>query len=153
MDRSACLAIFESNVPPFFEAEEQEDFARFLDTLSSPKSYYVMKNAEGVCVACGGIKIEYQQSLAKLRWDMVLQSMHYQGLGKLLLSYRLNRIAEIGNINTVLVGTSEYAVGFYEQMGFKRYQYTPNGIKPELDEYLLKFEIVKDKRLVSGNTS
>ena len=35
-DRDACLALFESNVPVFFDVSEREGFADFLDEMHWP---------------------------------------------------------------------------------------------------------------------
>ena len=35
-DKEACLAIFDSNTPPFFAPHEREQFARLLETSADP---------------------------------------------------------------------------------------------------------------------
>ena len=51
-DREDCLAIFDSNVPEDFRAEERVGFEAFLDALPGP--YFVVVDDEGRVRACGG---------------------------------------------------------------------------------------------------
>jgi ubiquinone/menaquinone biosynthesis C-methylase UbiE len=68
-DLSACLAIFDSNVPEFFVPAERAAFASFLAALPGP--YLVVQQA-GEVVACGGYAVEPGTATADLCWGMVL---------------------------------------------------------------------------------
>ncbi|HWW12495.1 MAG TPA: hypothetical protein VN018_08255, partial [Brevundimonas sp.] len=50
-DREACLALFDSNTPRFFDPSERPGFERFLDEMCWP--YQVIERG-GRIVACGG---------------------------------------------------------------------------------------------------
>ena len=113
-DALTCLGIFDSNVPDYFLPQEKEGFASFLSRLPAPVTDFVARNQFQKVIACGGVKLEPEHHLAKLRWDIVHRSFHRQGIGKTLTQHRLAWIAQNQNIHLVQVGTSQFSVGFYE---------------------------------------
>ena len=80
-DKEACLAIFDSNTPPFFAPHEREEFAGFLDTSSDP--YFVVEH-DGEVVGCGGFFLIPNEPAAVLTWGMVARARQGQGIGRLL---------------------------------------------------------------------
>ncbi len=67
-EKEACLAIFNSNTPPFFAPHEREEFAQFLDTLSGP--YFVVEH-NGQVIGCGGFFLIPNTPAVVLTWGMV----------------------------------------------------------------------------------
>ena len=55
-DFSACLALFNDNVPTFFSAGERADFVHFLTHHAATWHYQVIERA-GQVVACAGYSI------------------------------------------------------------------------------------------------
>lgn len=53
-DRDACLRIFDSNTPPFFDVSERADFEAFLD---APSEAYFVLAVKGDLVAFGGLAL------------------------------------------------------------------------------------------------
>ncbi|CAM0120663.1 hypothetical protein SMJ63A_10095 [Stenotrophomonas geniculata] len=53
-DASACLSIFDSNVPTYFAPEERSDFERFLREQATDCAFQVIER-DGSIVACGGL--------------------------------------------------------------------------------------------------
>jgi hypothetical protein len=51
-DKEACLAIFDSNTPPYFAKHERPEFAAFLDESRDP--YFVVEASNGQIIGCGG---------------------------------------------------------------------------------------------------
>lgn len=115
-DREACLQVFDSNVPRYFDPAERADFALFLDTPPCP--YFAMEH-EGAVVGCGGYGIEPDGKAAALAWGMVRADLHGQGLGRFLLMYRLREIGKAGRVELVRLHTTPAACGFYEKLGFR----------------------------------
>jgi GNAT superfamily N-acetyltransferase len=116
VDRDACLAIFDSNTPQFFDPGERATFEAFLDR---PDGHYVVMEHEGALVGCGGYTITAEERLASLVWGMVRRDSHKLGLGRYLLLFR--------------------AAPFFERQGFKVIRVVPDGYGNGLD----RVEMVK----------
>src|SRR5258706_16392477 len=97
-DEQDCLAIFDSNTPAFFAVQERETFQAFLHRLTAPYSYFVARDDAEKIVACGGIKLDPSNRLAKLRWDMVAGTYHGRKNGTFLTVSRLQGCCEPGGI-------------------------------------------------------
>jgi N-acetylglutamate synthase-like GNAT family acetyltransferase len=140
-DEADCLAIFDSNTPAFFAPQERETFQRFLQGLAAPYAYFVVRDEAGKTVACGGIKLEPSNGLAKLRWDMVAGALHGRHIGTFLTAGRLALIRRSAEIRTVRLWTSQHSYKFYEKMGFVVLHTTPDGIVPGMDEYAMELTL------------
>ncbi|MES0867999.1 GNAT family N-acetyltransferase [Pseudovibrio sp. SCP19] len=132
-DFAACREIFLSNVPRFFMPEELYEFAQDLKRLSDP--YFVAVKA-GQVVGSGG----YFRGAkgVGLSWGMVRRDLHGQGIGKALVQYRLERIAEDCPDQAVHIDTSQHTRPFYEKMGFIAERVEENGYGPGLHKVLMK---------------
>lgn len=133
-DREACLAVFDSNIPGYFLANERAMFAKFLDELDSP---YFVADHDGAVVACGGFA-DVDGTATRLTWGMVRRDLHRNGVGKLLLFYRLRRIGDL-NKPAVSLDTSQHTRAFFEKFGFRVVSIQQDGYGPGLD----KIEMVK----------
>ncbi|MGE8411226.1 MAG: GNAT family N-acetyltransferase [Pseudomonas sp.] len=129
-DLNACLQLFDSNTPAFFDPLERPDFLNFLE--HSPRNLLVIER-DGRIVACGGHALRAGTSTASLCWGMVDQTLHGQGLGRLLTEARLLAIREQGLASTVRLSTSQHSQGFYAGLGFVLLEVTPDGHGPGLD--------------------
>lgn len=130
-DRSACLTVFDSNVPGFFVPPEREEFAAFLDAL--PGQYLVVEDDAGRVLGCGGYAVRPGTATADLCWGMVRRERHGTGLGRLLLEARLERARADAPLEVVALDTSQHTLGFYERRGFRTERVTPDGYAPGLD--------------------
>jgi RimJ/RimL family protein N-acetyltransferase len=88
-DASACLSIFDSNVPTYFAPEERSDFERFLREQAMDCAFQVIER-DGSIVACGGLSRRGDGS-AGFCWGMVERALHRQGLGRELALARLRQ--------------------------------------------------------------
>lgn len=140
-DRSACLLVFDSNVPEFFVPPEREEFAAFLDALPGP--YLVMEDDAGVILGCGGYAVEPGTTTADFCWGMVVRERHGTGLGRLLLHTRLERIRSDPTVETVALHTSQHTRGFYERVGFSTERVVPNGYAPGLDRCDMRLTLTR----------
>jgi len=129
-DRSACLAVFDSNVPEFFDPVERGGFDEF---LKCPDCHYLVMEHDGAIVGCGGYAVEMEEGLARLVWGMVRRDSHKLGLGRFLLLFRLREIGKAGGIRIVRLDTSQHAVPFFRKQGFKDTGIVRNGYAPGLD--------------------
>ena len=73
-DAPACLTVFDSNLPDYFDPTER---AGFEDFLRDPGQYFVIEH-DGRVIGCGGIRAEAPE--ARLTWGMVHREFHRQGL-------------------------------------------------------------------------
>lgn len=138
-DRSACLAVFDSNVPDFFVPSERADFAAFLDALPGP--YLVVVDQTGLVMGCGGYAVEPGTTTADLCWGMVSRERHRTGLGRLLFQARLERIRSDPAAKDVALNTIQHTRGFYERLGFYTERVLPNGFGPGMDRCDMRLEL------------
>lgn len=132
-DKSACLAIFDSNTPPYFGEHERDEFASFLDQSNSP--YFVVTDQDEHVIACGGFWHIVDTPVAILTWGMVNRSQHQQRIGSFLLTERLEHIKADPSISIVKIVTSQYTYGFFEQAGFVITEIVEHGFGPNLHKY------------------
>ncbi len=138
-DRHACLALFDSNVPKFFQEHERPAFAAFLDRLPCP--FFVVADARGDIVGCGG----YAPERGRLVWGMVDAARHRQGIGRFLLRSRLVHWQRAYGAAVVTLSTSQHSCGFFEREGFVTTAVTADGLAPGLDRHDLAL-VLDDER-------
>src|SRR6266536_5178451 len=143
-DRTACLALFDSNAPPFFAPEERADFDSFLD--HPPGAYLVVEGERGAVVGCGGVTASPRTGLGELTWGMVARAEHGKGIGRFLLRARLFLLAERDKITYVRLDTSQHTRGFFEREGFVVKSGTADGYAPGLHRYEMALSIDSRRR-------
>ncbi|MFN3823724.1 MAG: GNAT family N-acetyltransferase [Pseudorhodobacter sp.] len=131
-DREACLAIFESNLPKFFDASERAEFCDFLETLPAPATPYLVLCGQGALLGCGGLIIHPTDRQARLEWGMIHAAFHGQRLGTRLTGARLAAVRAIPGLAAITLSTSQHTRGFYEGFGFRATFVTENGFGPGL---------------------
>ncbi len=124
-DASACLSIFDSNVPTFFAAEERSDFERFLLVQAVDFAFQVIER-DGSVIACGGITRRGDGS-AGFCWGMVERALHRQGIGRELTLARLCQAEADSSVTHITLSTSQHTQGFYAGLGFHVTRVVPNG--------------------------
>ena len=135
------LCEYDGNTPPFFAIQERELFSGYLKRVTPPYFYFLVQDDDEAILACGGMNFDPPNHLAKLRWDMVSRDFQRRGVGAFLVLSRLALICQVPDIQTVLLGTSQYSYRFYEKTGFAIRRVTRDGIVPGLDEYLMGLEL------------
>ncbi|MGQ2991645.1 MAG: GNAT family N-acetyltransferase [Brevundimonas sp.] len=134
-DRDACLDLFDSNVPVFFDVSEREGFAEFLDEMRWPYQVIVR---DGRIVACGGHAVEADGVTAALCWGMVDGRLHGEGLGRRLTEARLAAARAVRGVTAVRLDTSQHTEGFYRRFGFTVEAVTTDGFSPGIDKYEMR---------------
>ena len=129
-DASACLALFDSNVPRYFGAHERADFYRYL-LHSERESDYLVIERHGRVVACGGL-MRIDADTAAFCWGMVDRTLHRQGLGNALAQARVERAHALG-VRRLTLSTSQHTRDFYAAHGFEVTGIVPDGHGPGLD--------------------
>ena len=127
-DLTACLAIFDSNLPTYFAPEERPDFESFLRELAGEHAYQVIE-LDGSVVACGGLSPP-ANGTAGFCWGMVEKSRHGQGLGRHLARVRLQQAATDPCVERIALSTSQHTEGFYAALGFRVTQRVTDGHGP-----------------------
>lgn len=133
-DRDACLALFDGNVPRFFDPDERAGFADFLDTHAERWAYRVLAS-DGSVVACGGHAVIDDGTTADLCWGMVDRAHHGTGLGSLLTVARIDAARALPGMLRVRLDTSQHTAGFYHRFGFVTDAVVLDGYGPGLDRH------------------
>jgi predicted GNAT family N-acyltransferase len=139
-DLAACLAVFDSNVPKFYDVSERAGFEEFL--AGNPWPYVVLEHA-GEIVGCGGWAPEEGGALISMTWGMVRRSLHGNGLGRFLLMYRVREAAKTPGVERVRLSTSQHTAEFFRKQGFKVTEVEKDGFAPGIDriEMVMKLSV------------
>ncbi len=147
-DRLACISIFKSNCPKYFNASELEGFKVWLDGQDQGKLAYGNSEAENYfvvlikerIVGCGGYYIKTENLEARMAWGMIHSDYHLKGSGKSLFQFRLEDIANKYPNSGISLDTSQHTFRFFERLGFEVNEIIPNGFGPGLDQYEMKYK-------------
>ena len=134
-DKTAVLNLLNLNTPQYFSSLEEEGLVFYLE--NEIELYYVVKIGD-LIVGSGGINFENDKSIAKISWDIIHPEYQGQGLGTLLLNFRLKEIQNFKQVQTVIVRTSQFTYQFYEKSGFKIDKITEDYWAPGYHLYLMK---------------
>lgn len=142
-DYAGCIEAFHSNEPEFFAAHELEEFRTLLEDLaadiekgdSASSTYYFVVETAGRVAACAGFHLPPDGGPAMLVWGMVARRFHRQGIGKLLLTFRLDRIQELRPGSPIILDTTQWSYPFFEKLGFRITHITRDFYAPGLDRY------------------
>lgn len=128
-DYQVCMDIFRGNTPRYFDPSEKNEFQEY---LGSADLIYFVVEMDGVVIACGGTSVE--NSVGRLCWGMVDQTVHRSGIGKALLIRRINDLFRIYPVlEKIEIETSQFAAGFFERFGFRQTGVAPHGFGQGLD--------------------
>lgn len=133
-DLTACLAVFDGNVPDFFADAEREEFRAHLLALPDAAPAYLVMTVAGTAVGCSGVTAGDMQGDARLVWGMVARDWHGRGLGRRLLQERLVLARGLAGVSTVSLSTSQHTRGFYERAGFVLTGVVRDGFGAGLDQ-------------------
>lgn len=137
-DKSACLAIFDSNSPKYFAPHERDEFIDFLDKPTC--TYYVIEDGSDI-LGCGGYWVSDDGSRAVMCWGMIANDRHGTGLGKWLLLYRWKIICQTAPGAMLEINTSQHTYGFFEKLSLKVTEITKNGYGENIDRYDMRLKL------------
>ncbi len=139
-DHAACLALFDSNVPQFFDRSERAAFERFLEHDAGTWHYLVIVRA-GAVVACGGHALSIDGRVASFGWGMVDRRLHRQGLGRALTEARLDACRRSAGVARIELDTSQHTRAFYTRFGFGVERVMTDGYGPRLDRWDMALDL------------
>ncbi|HVR53850.1 MAG TPA: GNAT family N-acetyltransferase [Pseudorhodoferax sp.] len=128
-DRQACLQIFRSNLPRYFDASELPEFEEFL--ARSTQDYFVAQRGAAV-LACGGCYA--RDGVGYLSWGMVARAHHHATIGTALLVWRVDRLFSQPDISEIRIDTSQHTAGFFARHGFRTTRQLAHGFGTGIDQ-------------------
>ena len=143
-DRAACLAIFDANTPGAFAPDERDEFCEFLDDPGG--RYWVIRDPDGLVVACGGADLIAGGRFGVMTWTMVLPAWQHQGLGSLLTRAGLEYVAATPRLERIVLETSDRSAPFYERHGFRTTRVTPDYYAPGVHLHNMALELDSEVR-------
>ena len=76
-----------------------------------------------------------------MAWGMVGREWHRNGLGRLLLLYRVREIGKVGGVQRVSLDTSQHSAPFFEKQGFKVARVEKDAYAPGLDRIEMSMKL------------
>lgn len=114
-DKLKVLQLLNLNTPDYFHQSEAKDYLYYLD--NELEDYYVYE-VDGHLLGAGGINYFPTEQQARLSWDLIHPQWHKKGIGTKLTQYRIRHLTQQSQVKELIVRTSQFALAFYEQMGF-----------------------------------
>lgn len=136
-DLEAVVEIFRSNIPKYFGPAEEPGLRNFLQDERGD-DYYVVE-VDGDVVGCGGIALNEDRTVS-LCWGMIREDHLGTGLGKALTEFRIGLSADKYPGLPMVISTSQHTQGFYEKLGFRLTEHTPDGFGPGIDQCLMRLD-------------
>ena len=115
-DKPGVVQLLKLNTPKYFATEEEKDLIHYLD--NELEDYYVVE-LNGELIGAGGINLKGTTNTGYISWDFIHPEYQGQGIGMLLLKYRIKLLSEKSNIQNIIVRTTQHVFKFYAKGGFK----------------------------------
>ncbi len=115
-DHDQVIHLLRLNTPAYFSPVEEKELIHYLEVDAG--HYYVVETEKEI-IGCGGFNLTDDPSVARISWDIFHPDHQGKGLGSLLTKFRIEKIKDEGNIQTIVVRTSQLAYKFYEKFGFE----------------------------------
>lgn len=131
-DKPAILALFDLNCPQYFAPEEKSDLETYLD--HELEDYFVVE-LDNEVVACGGINLQKDKNKGILSWDMIHPDYQKRGIGKSLVTFRINYLKEVHRVREIGVRTAQFTNAFYAKCGFELKEVVKDYWAPGYDLY------------------
>ncbi|MCF6360106.1 MAG: GNAT family N-acetyltransferase [Cyclobacteriaceae bacterium] len=132
------LHLLRLNTPHYFNQSEEIDLIKYLD--EQIEDYYVIELNNKI-IGCGGINYEPDKNAAIISWDIIHPDFQRKGLGKEILTYRIDRIKKMGIYPQVIVRTSQFTNKFYEKNGFKLIETVKDYWAKGIDLYYMELKL------------
>lgn len=132
-DKSALLHVLRKNIPRYFAPEEEADYKDYLSDHA--EHYYVVTDHDKV-IGAGGYN--YAADEVRISWDFIDPAWQGRGVGRKLLSYRMEQIKKDASVQEVVVRTSQHAWSFYAKSGFVLEYSKEDYWAPGFDLYYMK---------------
>ena len=140
-DKDELLHLLKLNTPRYFAASEEIDFITYLDNYL--EDYFVVED-NGKIIGAGGINYFFDNTEARLSWDLIHPDCQGQGLGKQLTLHRINYLKNNTPVNLLYVRTTQLAYLFYQKMGFVLEKIEKDLWAPGFDLYQMRMPLRKE---------
>lgn len=134
-DRRACIAVFRSNLPRYFDSSELPEFEAFLD---KPIGDYFVLELGSYVVACGGCYV--RAGTGRLSWGMVSHENHRASIGTILLAWRIDQLFQLPEISEIAIDTSQHVAGFFTRHGFCTTGQVTDGFGAGIDQVCMSLQ-------------
>ncbi|WP_194724447.1 GNAT family N-acetyltransferase [Noviherbaspirillum malthae] len=133
-----------SNVPKYFPASEEKWLRSCLDEPDGPLFVVIDRDHDQV-IGFGGYELSEFYHLGTLVFGLVRADCHGQGVGRLLLGYRLRHMARRKlRPRYVTVDTHAHTAGFFQRCGFEEISRWPGGYRSGRDRVDLRIELTDE---------
>ncbi|MES2593454.1 MAG: GNAT family N-acetyltransferase [Bacteroidota bacterium] len=135
-DKQAVIHLLRLNTPLYFSPVEEKDLIDYLNHHA--ENYYIVEY-DNTIAGCGGFNLSDDLTIGKISWDIFHPDYQSKGLGSLLLRYRIEKLKEYKNIQTITVRTSQLAHKFYSKNRFQLKEIVMDYWAPGFDLYRMQY--------------
>lgn len=115
-DKENVMDLLRLNSPKYFAPEEEQDLLYYLE--NEIEFYYVLELDKKI-VGSRGINFKEDPTVGYISWDILHPEFQGQGLGTMMLDYRIEKLKKNKNVGKIIVRTTQLVYKFYEKAGFK----------------------------------
>lgn len=138
-DKEKLMELLRLNTPAYFAPQEEDDFREYLD--HELDQYFVVEDDNEI-VGCGGINFAEDRKSVRISWDIIHPAAQGKGWGRKLTQYRIDKIREVPEVETIIVRTTQLVYPFYERAGFELKQVVPDYWAKGFDLYYMEIRLV-----------
>ncbi len=135
-DKHAIIHLLRLNTPLYFSALEEKDL---IDYLKNHAGNYSVIEFDTILVGSGGFNISDDLTIGKISWDIFHPDYQSEGLGTLLLKYRIEKLKKYKTIKTISVRTSQLAHKFYKKNNFQLKEIVKDYWAPGFDLFRMEY--------------
>ena len=126
-DCDACLALFDSNCPAFFAANERADYVDFLSTAAGG---YELCLIDQQVVGAYGLEPHPSGGLA-IRWILLSPNVQGRGIGSQIMARVLDTL-RTGRVPQLHIAASHKSAPFFAKFGAKELATVVDGFGPAM---------------------
>jgi ribosomal protein S18 acetylase RimI-like enzyme len=142
-DKENVLHLLRLNTPQYFAPSEEADLVYYLENHADN---YLVVEADGALLGCGGFNFSDDRNVGKISWDIFHPDHQGKGLGSALTRYRIERLKEYDSVRVISVRTSQVAYQFYEKFGFRLREVVKDYWAEGFDLYRMEFPVERGPR-------
>jgi N-acetylglutamate synthase-like GNAT family acetyltransferase len=136
-DKAQVIHLLQLNIPQYFSPPEEQGFSDYLD--HKLELYFVVE-ADQTIIGCGGINFE-EPNTGVISWDIIHPDHQGKGVGRSLLTFRLELLKGLDHIHRIIVRTSQHTDKFYAKLGFTLLDVKPDFWAEGFDLYYMEMKV------------
>lgn len=137
-DKEKVIELLRLNTPKYFSPEEEKNLIHYLD--NEIELYYVLE-LENRIIGSGGINFKEDNNIGYISWDFLHPEFQGQGLGTMILNYRIDILQEYKSIKKIIIRTTQLVYRFYEKAGFKVVEQVKDYWAEGFDMYKMEYRL------------